>query len=351
MKTLLMQVILISIFFCLGFRIFYNSLRFNVPWYGNNDFEEYSKMVEKPFNNDAISPFCYRILTPTFVHYIHQSGLFFKSKSSTPFQDKFSERDGKTYKASILQAYIFTNFIFIVLACTVMAAMVRKTLVGFNHDVVTLLQVFIPILLMLSLSTVRDGLAGINEGGGLFFITLMLYLFRSRNLVLFVLVTFASILQREIASIIFLVYITSQWDIKQNKYYALACIGAFVTYLTIKLYIYPIAGWDHQTDIYALVNNLLGVNKDFFKHLLFGNNVLYASILFAMMACKKISNLKIFLPYFSTMIFIILLSAAEGIGNSVDRTINLILPIFIISLIELLKMCNLNYKQLVLQKI
>jgi len=342
METLYKQFILLGIFFCLGFGIFYTSMRFNVPWYGNNDFEEYSKMVEKPFDNDAMSPFAYRVLTPTLAHYVHQSGVYFKSNSPTPFQDKFTERDGKVYKADILHSMIFTNFILIVLACTVMAAMVRKTLPGFNHDVVTLLQLFIPILLMLSLSTVRDGLAGINEGGGLFFITLMLYLFRSRNLVLFALVTFSSILQREIASIIFLVYIISLWDIKQNKYYALACFCAFVTYLTIKLFIYPISGWDHQTDIFAMAHNFLKLDRDFIKHMFFGNNILYAMVFLALFVGKKVKNLKIFAPYLTTMIFIIILSAAQGVGNSVDRTINLILPIFLIVLIDLFRMGYLD---------
>jgi hypothetical protein len=345
MINLLKQFILMWVFLCLGFGIFYTSMRFNVPWYGNNDFEEYSKMVEKPFDNDAISPFAYRVLTPTLAHLIHKSGLYFQSKSPTPFQDKFSVNNGTVYQASVLQSMIFTNFIFIMLACMVLAAMVRKSLLGFNNDVVMLLQVFIPMLLMLSLSTIRDGLAGINEGGGLFFITLMLYSIRSRNLVLFVLVAFLSIFQREIASIIFLVYIISMGSVKQNKYYALACLGAFATYLIIKLFIYPIAGWDQQTNIFAMIQNFLKLDRDFIKHLIFGNNILYALFFLAIFMGKRISNLKLFTPYLLTIIFVILLSAAQGIGNSIDRTINLILPIFLMALIDLFKAGFLDIRE------
>lgn len=335
MKLYFKQFILLCIFFFLGFGIFYNSIRFNVPWYGNNDFEEYSLMVENPFDNSSISPFCYRVITPSLAHYVLKSGVYFQSKSTTPFQDKFTVHNDKVYKASVLNSLIFTNFIFLVLASAVIAAMVRKTLLGFNSGVVTLLQVFIPILLMMSLSTVRDALAGINEGGGLFFISVMLYLFRSRNLVFFIIVTFLSIFQREIVSLIFLVYIISLGSVKQNKYYALGCFGAFATYITIKLFIYPVAGWEHQTNIFALAHNLLTLDRDFIKHALFGNNILYAFIFLALLVEKKVSNLKLFVPYFFTMIFVILLSAAEGVGNSVDRLINLILPIFLISLIDL----------------
>ena len=150
-------------------------------------------------------------------------------------------------------------------------------------------------------------MAAIIEGGGLLTICILLYFFRARNFGIFVLVVFISIFQREIASIIFFVYIISIGNFKQDKFYALTCLTAFISYLVIKIVIYPVAGYDDQTDIHALFNNLLGVNKDFFKHVLFGNNVLYASILFSMLACKKLNNFKILLPYFYTMVFIILL--------------------------------------------
>lgn len=342
MQNLIRQIILFCIFFCLGFGVFYTSMRFNVPWYGNNDFIEYSKMVERPFNNDAISPFAYRVITPTIAHFVHKSGIYFKSKSSTPFHDKFTEHNGKIYKASILQSMMFTNFIFIVLACTVIASIIRKTISDFNNGMVTLLQVFIPLLLMLSLSSIRDGLAAINEGGGLLFITLMIYFFRSKNLIFFSIVTFVSIFQREIASLIFLVYIICFWDMKKNKYYILACLVAFATYLIIKISIYQIPGWEQQTNVFAMAHNFLKLDKDFIKHLLFGNNIFYALVFFAFLLGEKIKPMKLFAPYFLTITFIILLSAAQGIGNSVDRTINLALPILLITLIDVLRMQYLD---------
>ena len=152
--------------------MYYAGAKFHVPWYGGNDFREYYQMALDPFDNDARSPFAYRIMLPTIANLVYRSGLFYEA-NNTPYKDSYISFDGIDYEPSVLSAIIFTNYIFLSLA----AFFVYKSIdlkfsrYGINDNV---MSVVLPSLIFLSLSTSVHGYAGLTEGGSLLIVSLLL---------------------------------------------------------------------------------------------------------------------------------------------------------------------------------
>jgi hypothetical protein len=332
------KLALIPMFIFAGLGVFYGGAKFYVPWYGGNDFKNYSLMVERPLHNDALSPFAYRIVTPTFAHYLKQSGMFYRSKS-TPFEDAFTNYDGKTYDPKVLNALIFANFVFLVLAAFFLAEAIGDDLSALDPQLVALLQFVIPALLFLSFSTVAHGFTGLTEGGSVFFVSLLLYLFQKRNIVVFFCVVCLSVLQREIIPLILFAYIVGFGLKRSVMPYLLACGLAFLLIMVGEIVLFPIQGNEDEIQLSGYVSNLLAfrLTRDFVFQTLFSCNLVFMSLIFLWATNKLASSLRLLLPFFVVFVFLFGLGIIAGIGNNLGRILNLATPVLLLSLAAIFK--------------
>jgi len=82
-------------------------------------------MVENPFQGDATTPFRYRIITPLVAHIVYKNSAYYRP-TQTVFGDKFNEVDEKKSNKNILNALIFTNYLFLVLSAYILSLVVEK---------------------------------------------------------------------------------------------------------------------------------------------------------------------------------------------------------------------------------
>jgi hypothetical protein len=325
---------LLLIFAFMGLGVFYNSSKFHVPWYGGQYFAKYSQMVEAPFSADAGSPFAYRIVTPLIAHLVEKSGVFYRSKG--PFGDGFLEYEGRTYSARILSALIFTNYLLLVGGAFLLSLIIGATLRDRDRRMAVTAQVLAPGALFLALSTNVHALAGLTEGGSIFFICLLLYLLHRRNFVLFAVIAVLSIAQRELIPMLFFVYILASARIDDRWRYLAACAGAALLFFAVKFVAFPIAGNEHQTDISAFLANysLSAFSGEFIKQAILANNILFAAILLAMLVGTPASALRRLAPFAAAFLFLAVLGIGAGIGNNVGRILNLALPMLLIGMVD-----------------
>jgi hypothetical protein len=331
-KLLLRRISIIWALFFLGLGVFYAGSKFNVPWYGSNDFRHYSKMVENPIDAEVRAPFGYRVITPMAAHLVWRSGLYYES-ARTPFKDKFTSFDGVLYDPSILSALIFTNFLFLIFAALFLiealaVSIPRETLSrGYLEEVV------FGGLVFLSFSTVIFGFAGITEGGTLFFVALLLYLHKADKPFLFLVVVMLSALQRELIPIVMLVYLLTL-DPRRNKFFVASAGVAFIVYLLIRRQL-SLPGHEGQLQLASYLENFssFSLTKEFVLQGLLANNLPIAFL--ALVGLYRSRELGRFIPYFIVITVLLILSIGTDIGPNTGRILNIALPVFLLALGEL----------------
>ena len=309
--------------------VYYAGAKFHVPWYGANDFGDYYKMTAEPFNNTANAPFAYRVLTPSIAHFVEKSGFFYDSKI-TPYKNHYLYHEETTYRPSILSALIFTNYIFLSLA----AFFSYKTffaVLGSENIRDRVIALVAPSLLFLSLSTVVHGYAGLIEGGSIFLVSILCYFVVKNRLLLFFTFSVLSVFQRELISLVLLMYIIFSSQFLNRLRFAAVSLGAFLLYFAFKAY-FQIPGNENQTQASSLLSNVLSfsIDKEFFLQAGLANNVPIFVALAALAIDHK--NLKPFIPFVLTFVVLAALGIAAGIGNNVGRILNLATPILLIGI-------------------
>ncbi len=332
MKTLKKDLLMIMAFFSMSAGVYYAGAKFHIPWFGGNDFEQYYQMTLYPFDNNALSPWAYRVMLPSIAHLIYKFGLFYEP-NRTPYKDNYLSFDGIDYEPSVLSAIIFTNYIFLAFA----AFFIYKSIkIMFDQASLRdgLTPVILPSLIFLSLSTTVHGYAGLTEGGTFFLVSFLIYLVLKNNLFLFSLMCFASILCRELIPLVLFVYILfSSVHERRLKFLIFAAL-AFIFYFIMKSYL-QIPGNESQTDFPSLIANILtfSVTKEFFMQAILANNIPIFVVLLAI--SNGFKNLKPFLPFIAVIIILTFLGIAAGIGNNVGRILNIATPLLIIGLAEM----------------
>jgi hypothetical protein len=334
--------LILASFFCLSAGVYYGGAKFHVPWYGANDYSEYYKIAADPFDNTAMSPWAYRVITPITASYIEKSGLYYDSLK-TPYKDNYLVYDKDYYRPSLLSALIFTNYIFLSLA----AFFTYKSfsaIVGENNLTDKVIAVIAPSLIFLSFSTVVHGYAGLTEGGTLFFVSLLSFFFITNRLLLFIIFCILSILQRELIPLILLIFIFFSKQSHSKLGFLLVSILSFVFYFLTKS-VFRIPGNEHQTDLFAVLSNIFTfrVTTDFIFQAILANNIPIFVALISIAFCFKC--IKPFIPFIAIFLILILLGIATGIGNNIGRILNMGTPILIIAIAQILQKDKLaDYK-------
>ncbi len=321
-------------YFFISLGIFYSASKYHIPWYGSDDFANYSLMTTKPFNNNVQAAFAYRFITPTTAHYIYKFGLFY-APEKTPFKDHFSIQNGIFYDPFSLAALIFTNYLFLTLSAVFTYITITKKIKK-NDLASNALAIGLPVLIYLSFSTIVHGYNGLTEGGSLFFISLLTYLFYEKKLIIFGFFALLSVWQREVIPIIMFIYILFA-PIKTKKYiYLIISFIAFMSYVIIRKKFWPLPGSEDQLILTAFYNHFfqLGFNKEFFLQGILANNLIF--FLFFSYIILGIKNIKFLVPYIMVILLMIPICIGIGASNGIARILNIASPLLIICLSEFL---------------
>lgn len=319
--------------FFIAIGVFFVAAKFNVPWYGSNDFRHYSSMVERPFSAESRAPFGYRVVTPAVAHVIWRSGVFY-APEKTPFKDAFSLHDGVRFSGDTLNALIFTNFMMLVGAAFVLTQALRLS-PGWGADAMSpFSEVMWASMIFMSFSTVVFGFAGITEGGTLLFVSLLLFLHRAKMLAWFFIVVFISAFQRELISVVMMVYLLSS-GVRRNRSYLVAALISFIAYVSARILL-PLPGHEDQLQLSSYLQNFLSfsVDRDFFLQVVVAQNIVWAFL--ALIAVYHRAALRHFLPYFCVLGVLFALSVGADIGPNTGRILNIALPIFLITFGEVM---------------
>jgi len=328
MRSIKENFLVIAAFMALSAGVYYSGAKFHVPWFGSNDFNQYYMMVSDPFDNDALSPWAYRIFSTTVAHYVHQSGFFYDS-AITPYKEYYVSHNSVDYDPSILSALIFTNYLFFTIAAFFLYKSIRLVFDDVELEDVTT-SFLLPSLIFLSLSTVVHGYAGLTEGAGVFFVSILLYLYLKNYLILFFVVSVVSVTSRELVPLILILYLLVSSGTQRSKYLITSGI-AFASYFAMR-FLFQIPGNEYQTNPSSLIENILNfeLSKDFFMQAILANNITFFTVL--LIISHGLKGIRCFLPYMLAISILTVLGIATGIGNNVGRILNLALPLLVIGL-------------------
>jgi hypothetical protein len=335
-KWVVWRITQFAALFFIALGVFFAASKFNVPWYGSNDFRHYSVMVELPFSNDVRAPFGYRIVTPTLAHVVWRSGVFYQP-STTPFKDKFLVYQGVKYSSDILNALIFTNFFLLVAAAFFLIASLKGSAADRDQRLSPIAETMLGSMVFLSFSTVVFGFAGITEGGTLFFVSLLLYLHRAQMLGWFFVVILVSAFQRELISVVMFVYLVTL-GARENRSYLAAALLSFSVYLIARSWI-ALPGHEDQLQLSSYFENVqnFSVDRDFFLQVIIAQNLVWAFLIILFFWQRE--SLPAFIPYFSVIAVLLTLSIGADIGPNAGRILNIALPIFLLTLGNLMVKC------------
>lgn len=196
-------------YFLLSLGQYLYAIKFNIPWFGTNDFASYYKMTISPMNHSVENPWhANRILTPLIAWSFWKLNFYIKT-TETPFVIGFNTLDYQTYDEDILSALITTNYFGLLFSALVLF----YTLLNYFHKspINILLLILFPLLIFLSPFNNFSVLAGMTEGVSILLISLILYTLSSNKFLLFIILIILSVFQRElIPLLIFFIIIFSQ---------------------------------------------------------------------------------------------------------------------------------------------
>jgi len=334
---LLKNFFLIICYFILGIGLYYNNAKFHIPWFGANDYANYSQMVENPFESKVGSPWGYRILTPQVSNIFTKLNIYYEPKES-PYKEHYAEYAGIAH-TSTLYPLIFTNYVFIVLAAYVIFKSVEKLYLTpfqlvFLHGIVG--------LFFLSFSTIIHGLSGLTEGGSIFFIAILNYFLLNNKRLYFLIFIVLSIFQRELIPVIMFFYICIT-GYKKRYWYLASCLIAFVAYLMFRK-IYPLSGFENQLDFFRSMEILVNYKftLEFFKIVIASLNLpIFLIIILFLSGVRKFNFL-----YSTLFLYLLFLPfcISMGIGINAGRILNILIPLFFVDFLRgIPKFYNLRF--------
>ncbi len=330
--------LVLSVYFLLTIGQATYSIKFNVPWFGTNDFSSYYLMAQNPFENMVENPWhASRVFTPLLAWIFFKLNIFLRTDES-PFIDSYSIFQNNIYDERILFSFITVNYIALLLSSLVLIYFFKATLK--NNFINKILIYSIPLLLFLTPATNFSILTGITEGVSILIISLLLLQIKNKNYKVFLFLIILSVFQRELIPLfIFFVVL----NLRRSGY------GA-------KWYLPPLMGFLISISVIFLRNSLASTSsiRLDIDHILQDLNlynllvaVVYLNLILIYLALlllftKEKEEIKQFIPimlFFSSLVVLYFVHPV-GIQNLM-RMIALTNPLIILLLVS--KMINIRF--------
>jgi len=226
------MALVVSVYFLLTIGQATYAIKFNVPWYGTNDFSSYYLMAQNPFDNSVENPWhASRVLTPFLAWILFKLNLYLRTDSS-PFINSYSVIDNTIYDERILFSLITVNYIARFFSSIVLVYLLKSTLV--NNFVNKILIYAFPLFLFLTPATNFSILTGITEGVSILVVSLLLLQIKNKNYALFLFFIILSVFQRELIPLfVFFVVFNLRRNGLKAKWYLPPLLAFFVSIFNI----------------------------------------------------------------------------------------------------------------------
>ena len=161
--------------------------------YGGNDFYQYYLMYLNPFENDAISPFAYRIIGSIVTNLIFEIGIDYNTVIAIA---------DSSIQNQVFFAAIMSNYIGLLLTAVIVSLVTDEI----NKGKSSLVSFLSGASVFFLFATMPYNLSGIQESWSMFFYALIYLCYLKKSRFIFLLL-FLSIFQREIIPIVFFVFV------------------------------------------------------------------------------------------------------------------------------------------------
>ncbi len=322
------------IFLLLAFPMFYFVYKFGTPYLGMIDFFDYYKLYENMDYKSADSPLNMRLVGSFFVYCMNKMGLFY---------DTATQIDNAPFEKRIYFNAVFFNYICVALTSTSIFAIARKL----SHSV--LMSFLGGLIYLLGFGTIFFGFMPLTDAFSmlLFSIAFGCYMQKSKLIhVLFLVMIF----QREYFFFAFGLIALIDFIKVREKYYlqiSASTILCFVLYFIIRKTVFETSRYAYQTDTQALLTGFMTLKfplLPFIKQLAMTLNVFI--LYFGIVLYKKWKRISYhqqnFVKVNLLFLQLIVLSFLLGLGNNSGRYFYMLTPMFIIYLLNELKVFKLE---------
>lgn len=322
------------------FPLFYFVFKFGVLLGGYEDAKSYLILFRDLDPNGVPSPFNMRLLSPFFVHLLHQTGLFYDTQCAI---DAFANVD-KTYFFS----NVLFNFLCVTFTCFSLYKVFNK--LGFSQ----VLSFGSGILYLLGFGTIFFMLMPGVDALSVLIFTWILYFYLQRSYLIIPLLVLL-IFQREYYFLAFMVIaFMDYFKMGKQKYFIHVFIVVFVSwtiYFLLRKYVFFTPHWHYQTSAGNLLSILLSFQQDFitmFRQTFMTMNLYFVYVLLLMYKRSKGYKVSMYHFYMTLILFvqITVVSIATTSGNNNGRYFYFITPFFIyLILLEISPLIKIELKE------
>lgn len=307
------------------------AIKFNVPWFGTNDFASYYQMTLDPLNHGVSNPWhAGRILTPALAWLVLKLNIYIRTDYS-PFIEKYSEVEQISYDENVLFSLITVNYLGFLLAALTIHIILKNT---FKKSFENKILIFsAPLILFLSPFLNFSGLTGITEGFSILLISLGLLFIKNKNYKSFLLLMIFSVFQRElIPLLLFFILLTLPITSFGIKWLLPAASAFVISILRILIYDFDttsgaikLPSFSEILADFSIYNIIMSI---IYLNLLM---IYFASINFS---TRSFDKFKQFLPIllFTLSLLILYMIIPVGLQNLV-RMISLVNPLLILLIV------------------
>jgi len=333
------MTLVVAIYFLLTIGQASYAIKFNVPWFGTNDFSSYYLMAQDPFDNSSVETPWHagRVLTPFLAWILFKSNLYLRTDDS-PFISSYSKIENVIYDERILFSLITVNYIALFLSSIVLIYVLKSTLA--NNFVNKILIYSLPLLLFLTPATNFSILTGITEGVSLLVVSLLLLQIKNKNYTIFLFFIILSVFQRElIPLLIFFVVFNLRRDGLGAKWYLPPLLAFFISIFNIFQRDASASRSSLRLDINYVFEDFTFYNLTTFIIYL---NLLVIYLILIFIFRKDKIELKQFIPVLLFFVSLMVLYFVHPVGlQNLMRMLSLANPLIILLLLS--KVINIKF--------
>ncbi len=326
LKSIPHWLLRLFLLFLTSYGMLYFSYKYYTPWGGGSDFTSYYPMYLKPLDfSVADVPFVFRQLSACLTHLVYQMGIYYPNHIF--FEDsRFDQR--------IFFAAIFSNYLCLI-ATSWLAGIAVNILSRTNSLIYPLIAGFFCFLSFFTQVTV---LTGLTEGLSWLMLTAGFIFYLQRRLLLLSVILLLAVFQRETIIIVFgVIAAFGLVNTRNEEWYAnLKVFGwallCFILYIGMHKFS-GVPGNGGQTDLTALLTHLqlFRPTREIVFQGVLSQNLLVIYGLLCPMLIRYMPEQKFWMPaLLTTIVVLIIVGIAAGIGNNVGRICGILTPIFAI---------------------
>jgi hypothetical protein len=271
------------VFGLLSFGFLYFSYKFYVPWRGGNDYAEYYRMVQQPFDFSAArAPFVYRQAGTAIAHVPWRLGLRYPTDIAL---DDYLSYQGEEYPDTrVFFALVLSNYVFLVLTAVLLAYFVR--FLTRRDDPPT--EFLAGALVFFSFSTFPHLLTGLTDGLTWFLLTAALFAYVARSLPVVMLVLAVAMWQREVLPLVIsgVAIADALFFRRRDRFVGIvfaAGVAAFLAHLFVRVVWLPVEGYATQLSPGDLLTRLFSpasyLSRSFLMETMMSQNIIALMLL------------------------------------------------------------------------